>query len=81
MSSLRALVVDAVVEASNGEVTPELLHEADGDLMGAGFSSMSLLNLMELLEVKFGVILVPERDAEAPLSLKGLEALVEKTQA
>jgi acyl carrier protein len=81
MSQLQALVVDTVVEASNGEVTAEQLNEANGDLTAAGFSSMSLLNLMELLEVKFGVILVPERDADALLSLAGLEALVAKTQA
>lgn len=69
-------IENIVVAASSGSVDLERLRDADGSLPKAGFTSIMLMSLIELLEAKYGLIISPDQDPEPLLSVEGLERMV-----
>lgn len=68
----KSKIIELIVEASDGEVTAQALDEAGGSLEQAGMSSLSFLVLVELLEVRLGVVIDPELDPQQLLTVSGI---------
>jgi hypothetical protein len=73
---LKARVEALVIAASSGSVTLARLNEADGRLPKAGFTSIMLMSLIELLEAKFGLVVSPTQDPEPLLSVAGIVGMI-----
>lgn len=67
-------VTQLVVDATEGEVSREILDAAEGKLYEAGVASLYLVTIIDDLEQRYGVLLQPSQYAEI---LTSVQAMVE----
>lgn len=67
-------VAQLVVDATEGEVSREVLDAAEGKLYEAGVASLYLVAIIDNLEERYGVLLEPAEYVEV---LKSVGAMVE----
>jgi len=76
MNAIRDQIERIVTSASNGAVTAEMLHKADGVLSKAGVDSMMILAIIELIEKTFAVIVESDVDPTFIESVDSIERFV-----
>ncbi len=76
MAVVKTEIEKLVVLASGGALTLNQLNEAKGSLPAAGYKSMMLMSLIEMLESHYGIIIDPTMDPEPLLSVEGLVQFV-----
>ncbi len=68
-NDLESNIVDLLVRATDGSITPSDLRVAQGELTNAGVDSGHLLAVIDLLETEYGLMLEPEEWLEALTSV------------
>ncbi|WP_354642982.1 hypothetical protein [Kitasatospora camelliae] len=69
--------IELIVETATGRVvTVADLRAADGELDRAGVNSIGYINLMEVLEQRYGAVIDPEADPEHLTSVDSIARFV-----
>ncbi len=74
--ALRQRLLDFAVAAGDGTVTTADLAATNGSLTDAGYSSLSYMRLIDMIENELGVYLDPDADDEAFQSIDSITQLV-----
>ena len=78
--TLHLRLVDLAVAAGDGTVTTEDLAAANGSLADVGYSSLSYMRLIDMIENELGVYLDPEADEAVFRSISSIALLVRESQ-
>ncbi|ATE54590.1 hypothetical protein [Actinosynnema pretiosum] len=73
---LRGRIARIVIDSAEGDLTPAELSAAGGSLAGVGYSSLSLIRMLDAIENETGVFIDPEEDGERVGSVDQLAELV-----
>jgi len=82
LQHMRGRVQVLVCAAAGGAITESTLVQAGGVLENAGLSSLAYINLFEMLERSFGIVIDPEKDPQYLASVDSIvQFLLEQTGA